>query len=239
MKKLNSILFHRSGLVGVSLLVQIAVLAAVIVVFSIDTAYFYWGCVLLSFLALLWIIGCRMEPAYKIAWLIPILLMPVFGGIFYLLSGGSGVSNRTRRKLRDIEQLIPCLIEGEALGYDFCLGRAEYQNLYAKTGKTGEAHLTEFADLVVVHVGARQTNVTGHKTVGAVSKTGVRVGNGDSLFKFLVGHGGKLHVAHFNIVRSCRNGGFHVFHTGANSNLHFEFSFSVCFSFPHEYRGAR
>lgn len=102
MKKLNSILFHRSVLVGLSLLVQIAVLASVILVFAIDTSYFYWTCVLISFLAMLWIIGNRMEPAYKIAWLIPILLMPVFGGIFYLLSGGSGVSERTRRKLHNI-----------------------------------------------------------------------------------------------------------------------------------------
>ena len=102
MKKINSILFHRSVLVGLSLLVQVAVLASVILVFAIDTGYFYWTCVLISFLAMLWIIGNRMEPAYKIAWLIPILLTPVFGGIFYLLSGGSGVSERTRRKLQDI-----------------------------------------------------------------------------------------------------------------------------------------
>lgn len=104
MKKINSILFHRSVLVGLSLLVQIAVLASVILVFAVDTGYFYWTCVLISFLAMLWIIGNRMEPAYKIAWLIPILLMPVFGGIFYLLSGGSGVSRRTRRKLQDVER---------------------------------------------------------------------------------------------------------------------------------------
>ncbi len=102
MKKLYSILFHRSVLVGISLLVQIAVLAAVILVFAVDTAYFYWACVLISFLAMLWIIGKRMEPAYKIAWLIPILLMPVFGGIFYLLSGGGGISERGRRKLQSI-----------------------------------------------------------------------------------------------------------------------------------------
>ena len=137
MKKLNSILFHRSVLVGVSLLVQIAVLAAVIVVFSIDTAYFYWGCVLLSFLALLWIIGCRMEPAYKIAWLIPILLMPVFGGIFYLLSGGSGVSNRTRRKLRDIEQRSRENLAGDFHAHELAriseeaAGQARYLENYA------------------------------------------------------------------------------------------------------------
>ena len=85
MKKLNSILFHRSVTVGVSLLIQVLLLAAMILRFSEYTAYFYSGCVLISFLAMLWILSRRMEPGYKIAWLILILLMPVFGGIFYLL----------------------------------------------------------------------------------------------------------------------------------------------------------
>ena len=102
MKKLNSILFHRSVLVGISLLVQVLFLAAMVVVFSEHTSYFYWGCVMVSALAMLWIISRRMEPSYKIAWLIPILLMPVFGGIFYLMVGGNGVSQRTRKKMEDI-----------------------------------------------------------------------------------------------------------------------------------------
>lgn len=102
MKKLNSILFHRSVLVGISLLVQVLFLAAMVVVFSEHTSYFYWGCVMVSALTMLWIISRRMEPSYKIAWLIPILLMPVFGGIFYLMVGGNGVSQRTRKKMEDI-----------------------------------------------------------------------------------------------------------------------------------------
>ena len=104
MKKLNSILFHRSVVVGLSVLIQVLVLAAVILVFSEYEAAFHWCCILVSFLATLWILGRRMEPAYKIAWLIPILLMPVFGGIFYLLVGGGGVSGRTQRKLQGIAQ---------------------------------------------------------------------------------------------------------------------------------------
>ena len=137
MKKLNSILFHRSTMVGLSLLVQVAVLASVILVFAVDTAYFYWTCVLISFLAMLWIIGNRMEPAYKIAWLIPILIMPVFGGIFYLLSGGSGVSNRTRRKLQDIAYRSRETLAGDfhadqlmAQGED-AAGQARYLEQYA------------------------------------------------------------------------------------------------------------
>lgn len=104
MKKLNSILFHRSILVGVSLLIQIGVLASMILFFSEHIQQFYWGCIAVSILAALWILSRQMEPAYKIAWLIPILAFPVFGGIFYLLSGGGGVSKRTLHKMQDIDQ---------------------------------------------------------------------------------------------------------------------------------------
>ena len=42
------------------------------------------------------IINDKSNPAYKIAWLIPILLLPVFGGLIYILFG----SDRTGRYMR-------------------------------------------------------------------------------------------------------------------------------------------
>lgn len=102
MKKINSILFHRSVLIGIAVVAQVVAFAMMILVFSEHTAYFYWGCVTLSALVNMWIMSRRIEPAYKIAWIIPISLMPVFGGLFYLLVGGGGVSPRTRRKLQGI-----------------------------------------------------------------------------------------------------------------------------------------
>lgn len=137
MKKINSILFHRSVMVGISLLFQAAVLAAMILFFSEHAAYFYWSCILLSVLASLWILSRRMEPGYKIAWLIPILLMPVFGGIFYLLSGGGGVTPGMRKKLQSIGQRTRETLAGDfasdqmhSLGED-AAGQARYLEQYA------------------------------------------------------------------------------------------------------------
>ena len=42
-KKLSSILFHRSVVVGVAVAAQIVVFAAMILVFSEHTSYFYWA----------------------------------------------------------------------------------------------------------------------------------------------------------------------------------------------------
>lgn len=44
------------------------------------------------------------NPAYKIAWLVPILLVPVFGGLFYLMLGGNRLSRRQRKKMNSVEQ---------------------------------------------------------------------------------------------------------------------------------------
>ena len=137
MKKLNSILFHRSVTVGVSLLIQVLLMAAMILRFSEYTAYFYFGCVLVSFLAMLWILSRRMEPGYKIAWLIPILIMPVFGGIFYLLVGGNGITRGARKKLQGVERRTRETLAGDfnsdqmlEAGED-AAGQARYLERYA------------------------------------------------------------------------------------------------------------
>ena len=99
MKKVLYILFHRSVFVALALLVQIAALAIVVVSFS-STALFYWGCIALSVAAALAIVGSRMEPGYKIAWLLLILPFPIFGGVFYLLIGGGYIPKRTQKRMQ-------------------------------------------------------------------------------------------------------------------------------------------
>ena len=73
MKKRVSLLFHRVVLVAVFILIQIAVLLVMILRFNSYFVYFYWLCVAVSILAVLWILGNRSDPAYKIAWIVPIL----------------------------------------------------------------------------------------------------------------------------------------------------------------------
>jgi cardiolipin synthase len=137
MKKINQILFHRSVLVGLSMLVQLGVLASMILSFSEHFETFFWVCIALSVLTALWIISRPMEPAYKIAWLIPILTMPVFGGIFYLLSGGGGVSKRTQRRMADIDRRSRETLAGDfrsdqlAKQGEDAAGQARYLEQYA------------------------------------------------------------------------------------------------------------
>ena len=54
---------------------------------------------ILSLLAVLWIINRDDNPAYKMAWIILIMTVPLIGGLFYLAVGHKQPSRRMRRKM--------------------------------------------------------------------------------------------------------------------------------------------
>ncbi len=104
LQKLLYLLLHRSVLVALSLLAQIVALLVMVQLFSEFTSGFYWCCIAISVVASMLILGSRIEPGYKIAWLLLVLPFPVFGGIFYLLVGGNKMSKRTVRRMQKIDQ---------------------------------------------------------------------------------------------------------------------------------------
>lgn len=103
MKKILKILLHRVVIVAFLLIIQLLVLIAMILKFNNYFIYFYAICILISLIALLYIINNKSNPSYKMAWMVPILVFPIFGGLFYLLFGGNKLSNRSRRKMRAIK----------------------------------------------------------------------------------------------------------------------------------------
>lgn len=137
LKKLASIVLHRTALVAILLVAQIAVLAVMMVQFSTFFIDFYWFCIILSVAAVLWIVSNRSDPGYKIAWLIPILTLPVFGGLVYLLFGGNRLSKRQQRKMRGMDhQLLGALAADfkaevlEPMGAD-AVNQSRYLERYA------------------------------------------------------------------------------------------------------------
>ena len=76
-----------------------------------DYAYFLFQQLLLllvryftaiSVAAVLWILNDRINPAYKIVWILPIVVFPMFGGLFYIFFGRNKASRRTKKKLKRI-----------------------------------------------------------------------------------------------------------------------------------------
>lgn len=104
MKKLFKIMFHRAVLTAMALFVQATLLIAIIIEFRQYFAVFYAGSIVLSIVAVVLIINSDMTSGYKIAWMIPILLFPIFGGLFYIFFGGKKLSKRVRRKMNSVER---------------------------------------------------------------------------------------------------------------------------------------
>ncbi|MBC8536002.1 cardiolipin synthase [Feifania hominis] len=101
-KRIWSYLTHRVVIVSLLIALQAAVLLIMTLVFQAYFVPFYFIMVALSLLVVLYIIGSRSDPAYKIAWIIPILALPVFGGLLYLIFGGRKLSRRGQRRMRPV-----------------------------------------------------------------------------------------------------------------------------------------
>lgn len=61
---------------------------------------------LISLCVVLYIINRNANPTVKLAWVVPILTIPLFGGIIYLLFGGKSPTRNMRRKLERSAALL-------------------------------------------------------------------------------------------------------------------------------------
>lgn len=80
---------QRFVLVFSSIFLQAGVFALMLTAFTRYFAYFYWACVLVSVVVSLYISTRKMKLAYKIAWIVPILILPIVGGLMYIILGGA------------------------------------------------------------------------------------------------------------------------------------------------------
>ena len=84
MKKLLKKVLNRMVIFGILLAVQ---LGWFLVFFTKLTGYstvISLAFTVLSFLTVLWIINTEDNPAYKMAWIILVLIVPLLGGLFYV-----------------------------------------------------------------------------------------------------------------------------------------------------------
>lgn len=98
MKKLLKILSSRIVILGFLMLVQLLILAITIWGLSNYSVYLTSFFTFLSVIVVIYIVSRYDNPSFKLAWVITVLLFPVFGGLFYLLFGG----NKMRKSLKNI-----------------------------------------------------------------------------------------------------------------------------------------
>lgn len=82
--KLTRIIFGRTAYVAISILLQAIVLIAAFRWLSDHVLFVYGGFTLISATVVIYILNKRQNPSYQMAWIIPVLVFPVFGAMFYL-----------------------------------------------------------------------------------------------------------------------------------------------------------
>ena len=91
LRSLLKLLFNRIFYVALALIVQLAWL--LIALFRL-MEYSRWvtiGMQAVGVLLVFWIVNKKINPSYKLAWTMLILIFPVFGGTLYLLFGKSRI----------------------------------------------------------------------------------------------------------------------------------------------------
>lgn len=97
--KYLKLIFNRLFVFGLMILVQVVYMLLILNKFSHYSQVWSAICLVLSILVVLFIVNKEDNPAYKIAWIIPILLFPIFGGLLYLFLGNKKPTRRMRDKI--------------------------------------------------------------------------------------------------------------------------------------------
>jgi len=103
MKKLLKMILSRTSFILLLLLLQIALFFVILTYVSqyrIISVSMYG----ISIMIVMYLLYNEENPIYKLSWIIPILLFPLFGGVFYLFYRQRNVSKKQLNKFMEIEK---------------------------------------------------------------------------------------------------------------------------------------
>ena len=102
MKRFLSKSINRVTLTALFMVLQIGIIAFAAYYLRESFALFYIESIIISIVILVYIINENSNPAYKIAWIVPIMIFPFFGGLLYLTFGRNHVSPRQKKRMSAI-----------------------------------------------------------------------------------------------------------------------------------------
>ena len=103
MKKLLKVLFSQVVIISLLIILQLGLMVASVLRLSNYFIYVNWLLNLISMAVVVLIVNRHSNPAYKLAWVIPILLFPLFGGLFYLFIMGQTHTKMFFKRLKNLE----------------------------------------------------------------------------------------------------------------------------------------
>lgn len=105
-QKILKFLFGRMFIVGALIAVQAVILAVTILLLSQQFIYVYLLFVVISLFMVFWILGRDDNPAVKLPWILVITILPVFGGLFYIIFGRSRLPKKYKQNMLRLQGAI-------------------------------------------------------------------------------------------------------------------------------------
>lgn len=106
MRNLLKLVYRRIGLVTICIAIQLAAIFLGVGWVSELSPWIGFSITLAAWGVVLFILSDKTNIAYKIAWLIPVLAVPVFGLVLYLIFGGNRLSARLKRKMKHMDETL-------------------------------------------------------------------------------------------------------------------------------------
>ena len=106
LRKIGNVLFHRLGIVAVLIITQLILYFVLLALLREVSPIVGVILVALSAFLVLWIVGSKSNPGYKIGWIIIVMVLMPFGPLAYALLGGNRLSSFNQRRLRTMEKKI-------------------------------------------------------------------------------------------------------------------------------------
>ncbi|MGL5440162.1 MAG: cardiolipin synthase [Filifactoraceae bacterium] len=101
MNKILKLITGRLFLFVIAVIIQIIILTVTIIFLKDNYLFANIVFVLLSLGVLLYVVNKDINPSYKLAWAILIMLLPVLGGVFYLLFGNNKAGKKLEKALEN------------------------------------------------------------------------------------------------------------------------------------------
>ncbi|MEG0615324.1 MAG: cardiolipin synthase [Oscillospiraceae bacterium] len=95
----------RVLLIGIPIIIQAALIIIMVLKFSEYYIWFYAICAILSLFVVFHIINDESNPGYKIAWIVPILIFPIFGGLAYLVFGTNKSNKHIKNSVAKLNEI--------------------------------------------------------------------------------------------------------------------------------------
>lgn len=133
MKKFDGKQTNRLIATALNILLQLVIICIILLYFSELFVYYYVISYALAIIMCIGVVNKRTNSGYKIAWIVLLLVIPIFGVALYLMLGG-GIKTKTAKKMLKItEDVKDNLSSDEEIAFDdeYARMQSEYIRRYS------------------------------------------------------------------------------------------------------------